>query len=97
MANETNKIDTAFEALEKRVKEFQETPFSHEDDINDFEDSYIQLVLEITEMADSEESKIFDNQTIFYLSSADKSELGMLFHLTNVTLTNEHPSPTWNH
>ena len=62
-------ISKKVEKLEERVKEIQRTPFSSENDIDDFEDAYVQLVLETTEMTNAEESKIFGDQTLFCLSS----------------------------
>ena len=85
----TKKLDKGFLDLQERVKEFQSTPFSSEDDINDLEDSYVQLIVDINDMTNDAESKIFGNQTIFYLNSRRPSELGSLFHLADVYLTNE--------
>ena len=89
LANETKEPGKVFAILQERVKEIRSTPFSSKDDINDLEDSYVGLVLEIREMARAEESKIFGNQTIFYLNSRRPSELGSVFHLTGVFLTSE--------
>ena len=90
LANEplTRQPGEAFEALEKRVKEFRETSISQGDDgINDLEDTYGQLVVEIAEMDNAEDADIFGNQTMFYWSSDGQRELGSLFHLSTVTLT----------
>lgn len=84
LANETKEPGEDFDVLEKRVKEFQD---SEEGDINDLEDSYVKLVLDITQMANAVESNIFGCQTILYVSCG--SILGSLFHLTDVYLTNE--------
>lgn len=90
LANEPKKVDKAFAALEERVKDLESTPFSVEDDINEFEDTYVQLVLEVTEMAIAKEKEILANQTVFYMKSmASESALGILFHLTGVYLTKE--------
>ena len=78
-----------FRDLQERVQKFQSTPFSSGDDINELEDSYTQLVLELTEMTNTEQSNIMGNQTVFYLSSNEPRILGSLFHLTGVYLTTE--------
>ena len=89
LANETKELGEDFEVLQKLVEEFQNTAFSPEDDINDFEDSYVHLVIKITGLTNAEECNIFGNQTIVYLSYNHPSELGSLIHLTDVFLTNE--------
>ena len=88
LANEPKKVDQAFEDLEDRVEEFRSTESSNEEDMSDFEDSYVQLTLDMIEMTNAEECKIFDNQTVFYANSR-LYELGSLFHLTGVSLTKE--------
>ena len=89
LADELTRVDRAFDALVERFKEFQSTTFSPGDDINDLEDSYVQLLLEITEMSNTHESRIFGGQAIFYVSSIDKNKLGSLFHLSDVFLAKE--------
>ena len=90
LTNQKKELGKDFVALEERVNEFRNTSISQEDDMYEFEDSFVQLVLDMDEMTNKVESSIFDNQTIVYLSSTDdQSELGSLFHLTGVSLTTE--------
>ena len=88
LANEPKKGDQAFAVLEDRVETFRNTELSNEEDIGDLEDSYGQLTLDMIEFTNAEECKIFDNQTVFYANARIK-ELGSLFHLTGVSLTEE--------
>ena len=82
-------MDQAVAVLGDRVQEFKRrTESSNEDDISDLEDSYVQLTLDMIELTNAEEGKIFGNQTFFYANSCYKA-LGNLFHLTGVSLTNE--------
>ena len=87
LENASNELESAFVSLQERVDEFESTPFTPEDEINDLEDSYVKLVLDITEMANSVENRIFGGQSIFYLSSTEENKLGRLFHLTDIFLT----------
>ena len=89
LATQTVPLDETFKAVDKRVNEFLQMNLSQGRDINDLEDGYVQLVLEIREMSNEEESKIFNNQSIFYLSSDVKRRFGGLFHLTGVCLNTE--------
>ena len=89
LPNQSKELDRAVEAIEKRTHVFLKTTVSPEADINDLDDSYEQLIVEITEMANAEESKLFGNQSIFYLRSANKREFGSLYHLTDVFLTKD--------
>ena len=90
LSTEPSELGDDFVTLENRVDQFREMSLSQETDINQIEDCYGQLSLEIREMVNAEESKIFDNQTIFYLSEfAAPLSLGRLFHLRCVTLSNE--------
>ena len=84
-----NEVGKDFTELEDRVKEFGKMSVGRDGGINQLEDAYIQLVLEITEMMKAEEIKIFGNQTIFYLSSDQRNRLGDLYHFTGVFLTDE--------
>ena len=88
--NGTKELGEDFASLSDRVEAFRKiSEAGHEGDINDLEDSYADLILEIKEMVNAEERSIFDNQNIFYVSSRDPSKLGSLFHLEDVNLTNE--------
>ena len=89
LANESKELDQAYVDLERRVVGFRNTVVSQEDDLNEAEDTYVQLALEIREMTNREESKLIDGQTIFYVSSGHKNQLGNLVHLTGVYLTQE--------
>ena len=90
LSTEPSELGDDFVTLENRVDQFREMSLSQETDINHIEDCYGQLSSEIREMIKAEESKIFDNQTIFYLSEfAEPLSLGSLFHLSGVTLSNE--------
>ena len=89
LENESKEIDQDFVALQEKIELFQGTPFSSGDDINDLEDSYVQLLLEVTKMSDFQESRIFGGQTIFYLSSNGENKFGCLFHLADVYFTKE--------
>ena len=88
-ATQTVPLDETFKAVDKRVNEFLQMNLSQGHDINDLEDCYVQLVLEMREMSNEEESKIFNNQSIFYLSSDTERRFGGLFHLTGVCLNIE--------
>ena len=88
-ANGTRDLGEDFASLNDRVEAFRKKSAGHEGDINDLEDSYSDLILQIREMANAEEKSIFANQNIFYVSSKDPSKLGSLFQLEDVNLTNE--------
>ena len=90
-ANEPKKADKAFEALESRVNEFSSTTLDQgeDDEMNHLEDLYGQLVLDIMEMTNAEQRKVFGDQAIFYMNSVNPSELGTLVHFNRVSLTNE--------
>ena len=85
----TRELGEDFASLSDRVEAFRKLTAGHEGDINDLEDSYADLILEIREMVNAEERSIFGNQSIFYVSSKDPSKLGSLFHFEDVCLTNE--------
>ena len=95
--NETKKLEDSsetlyhesFEALKERVEKFQSTSVDKENDINDLEDLYGQLVLELEEMTNNEESSVFDNQSMFYVSSTNtvRESFGNLLHIKGVTLS----------
>ena len=88
--NGTRELGEDFACLSDRVEAFRKiSEAGHEGDINDLEDSYADLILEIREMVNAEERSIFGNQNIFYSSSRDQSKLGSMFHLEDVNLTNE--------
>ena len=87
--NGTKELGEDFAFLSGRAEAFRKISAGHEGDINDLEDSYADLILEIREMVNDEERSIFDNQSFFYVSSRDQSKLGSLFHLKDVSLTNE--------
>ena len=81
LSTEPSELGDDFVTLENRVDQFREMSLSQETDINQIEDFYDQLSSEISKMTSAEESKIFDNQSIFYLNSVvDTSRsLGSLF------------------
>ena len=89
LTNGTRELGEDFASLSDRVEAFRKISAGHEGDINDLEDSYADLILEIREMVNAEERSIFGNQSIFYVSSRDQSKLGSLFHFKDVNLTNE--------
>ena len=85
----TRELGEDFASLSDRVEAFRKISAGQEGDINDLEDSYADLILEIREMVNAEERNIFGNQSVFYVSSADQSKLGSLFHFEDVNFTNE--------
>lgn len=89
LTNQPKKLDHAFLTIEQRAKELRELTVGQEVGIYDLEDAYLQLILDITEMENAEESKLFAKQTICYMSSTQQTELGSLYHLTDVFLTDE--------
>ena len=91
LSNKPPGTNEAYESLEKRVNEFMETPCVPER-LNDLEDEYVQLALELIEQTNAQEKEIFDNQTVLYRSSGDQSKLGNLVHVGDVCLTREEIS-----
>ena len=76
----------AYFQLEQRVKDFSEA-LDRQESINDFEDVYTQLLLDIANQIYLREKEIFDNQSIFYKSSSDPTKFGTLIHLTDECLS----------
>ena len=81
----------AYLNLEKKVVEFLKRS-GEEEDINDLEDSYVELVMQILDLIHLEERKLFDNQTFFYMSSIQENQVGALFHLIDECLTDAEPA-----
>ena len=76
----------AYLNLEKKVVEFLKRS-GEEEDINDLEDSYVELVMQILDLIHLKERKLFDSKTFFYMSSYRENQLGALIHFTDECLS----------